>query len=178
MIAKLLKPTWFSESIYEINSEVLKENGIKTIFFDLDNTLIPYNEELPFESTKRFVSFLKDKGFNVYVISNNHLDRVEKFCKELDCKFSYMTYKPLKFKLKRFIKKENLNKNEIILVGDQLLTDILCSKLLKVKSILVTPASQGDLKVTKFNRFIDNKIRNKQVKKGYLNRFERSDYHE
>ena len=41
MIAKLLKPTWFSESIYEINSEVLKENGIKTIFFDLDNTLIP-----------------------------------------------------------------------------------------------------------------------------------------
>ena len=34
------------------DSEVLKENGIKTIFFDLDNTLIPYNEELPFESTK------------------------------------------------------------------------------------------------------------------------------
>lgn len=178
MFAKLLKPNWFCDSIYEINPDVLINNGIKTIFFDLDNTLIPYNEELPFEATKKFVNYLKNKGLNVYVISNNHLERVEKFSNELGCRFSYMSYKPLKFKLKKFIKRENLNKDEIVIVGDQLLTDILCSKRLKIKSILVTPACSGDLVQTKINRFFDNKIRRKQLKKGYLIKFERSAYNE
>ena len=50
--------------------------------------------------------------------------------------------------------------------------------VLKIKSILVTPACKGDLKKTKINRFFDNIIRKKQVKKGYLNKFERSDYYE
>ena len=106
------------------------------------------------------------------------MDRVAKFSNELGCKFSYMSYKPLKFKLNKFIKKENLKKDEIIIVGDQLLTDILCSKRLKIKSILVTPACSGDLVQTKINRFFDNIIRKKQMRKGYLNKFERSDYYE
>ena len=42
MIAKKLAPTWFCDSIYDINPDVLLKNNIKTIFFDLDNTLIPY----------------------------------------------------------------------------------------------------------------------------------------
>ena len=178
MLAKKLSPTWFCEEIYELNTEILKENGIKTIFFDLDNTLIPFYEALPYEKTKRFINYLKDIGFNIYVISNNHEDRVAKFCKDLNCKYSYMSYKPLPFKLNKFIKKENLNKNETIIVGDQIMTDIICSKFLKIKSILVTPACNDDLKETKINRFIDNKIRNKQKKKGYLNKFERSEYYE
>jgi len=171
MLTKFLKPTWFCDTIYDINPDTLIKNGINTIFFDLDNTLIPYNEELPFETTKKFINYLKNKGINIYVISNNHMDRVAKFSNELGCKFSYMSYKPLKFKLNKFIKKENLKKDEIIIVGDQLLTDILCSKRLKIKSILVTPACSGDLVQTKINRFFDNIIRKKQMRKGYLNKF-------
>jgi HAD superfamily phosphatase (TIGR01668 family) len=178
MIAKKLAPTWFCDSIYDINPDVLLKNNIKTIFFDLDNTLIPYYEELPYESTKKFVNYLKDKGLNIYVISNNDEDRVSIFSNDLGCKYSVMSFKPLTFKLRKFIKKENLNKKEIIIIGDQLLTDIICSKLLKIKSCLAKPACEGDLKKTKLNRFFDNIIRNKQIKKGYLNKFERSDYNE
>lgn len=178
MFAKFLKPTWFMDSLNELNTDVLISNNIKTIFFDLDNTLIPFYEELPYESTKEFINGLKNKGFNIYVISNNHYERVSKFSSEINCKFSYMSYKPLPFKLNKFIKKENLYKNEIIIIGDQLITDILCSKLLKIKSILMTPACNDDLKETKLNRFIDNIIRKKQVKKGYLNKFERSNNNE
>ncbi len=178
MLTKIFKPTWFSKNIYEINPDILIKEGIKIVFFDLDNTLIPFYEELPYESTKNFINYLKNKGLEVYVISNNHFDRVNIFSKELNVKFSYMSYKPLTFKLNKFIKNENLKKEEIIIVGDQLLTDILCSKLLKIKSILVTPACSDDLKKTKINRFFDNIIRKKLVKKDLLKQFERSDYHE
>lgn len=178
MIAKKLKPTWFCDEIYELNPDVLIEQGIKTIFFDLDNTLIPFYEALPYEKTKHFINYLKDKGLNIYVISNNHYDRVAIFSNDLGSKFSYMSYKPLPFKLNKFIKKEKLKKEEIVIVGDQLLTDIICSKWLKIKSVLVTPYCDDDLKKTKINRFFDNKIRRKQKEKGYLNKFERSDYYE
>lgn len=178
MIAKFLTPTWFINKLEELNPDTLIDNGIKVVFFDLDNTLIPYYEDLPYESTKKFIKYLQEKGLKVYVISNNHKERVQKFSDELGCKFSYLSYKPLTFRLKKFIKNENLNKEEIILVGDQLLTDVLCTKLLKIKSCLSTPACKGDLIKTKLNRFFDNIIRKKQVKKGYLKEFERSDYHE
>ena len=178
MISKKLSPTWFCESIYDINPDELIKNQITTIFFDLDNTLVPFYEELPYEKTKNFINYLKNKGFNIYVISNNNEDRVKKFSDELGTKYSFLSYKPLTFKLNKFIKSQNLNKNEIIIVGDQILTDIICSKGLKIKSILVTPACEGDLKKTKVNRFFDNIIRKKQLKKGYLKKFERSEYYE
>ena len=146
-------------------------------FEDIEETGTTFEENATLKA-ETIHKYLKNKGLNIYVISNNHEDRVAKFSNDLGCKYSYMSYKPLTFKLNKFIKKEQLNKNEIIIVGDQLLTDIICSKGLKIKSILVTPACKGDLKKTKINRFFDNIIRRKQVKKGYLNKFERSDYYE
>ena len=46
------------EHVFGENGEMTKnvtclEDGIKTIFFDLDNTLIPFYEALPYEKTKR-----------------------------------------------------------------------------------------------------------------------------
>ena len=178
MLAKKLSPNWFCEELYELNPDVLIANGVKTIFFDLDNTLIPFYEELPYQETKNFINYLKNKGLNIYVISNNHENRVAKFSNDLGAKYSYMSYKPLPFKLNKFIKNENLKKDEIVIVGDQILTDIICSKLVKIKSVLVTPACNDDLKKTKINRFFDNIIRKKQKAKGYLSKFERSDYYE
>ena len=57
------------------------------------------------KAEEKIVGELKDKGLNVYVISNNHEDRVSKFSNDLGCKYSYMSFKPLTFKLNKFIKK-------------------------------------------------------------------------
>ena len=45
-------PDLYKKSIYDINYKKLKQSGIKCLLFDLDNTLIPYNEKLPTKKIK------------------------------------------------------------------------------------------------------------------------------
>ena len=41
------KPDMYKKDIYEINYEKLQDLGIKYLFFDLDNTIITYKENMP-----------------------------------------------------------------------------------------------------------------------------------
>ena len=45
-------PDVYQKSIYTINYEKLKENGIKCLLFDLDNTCVPYVDKLPSKKLK------------------------------------------------------------------------------------------------------------------------------
>ena len=51
------------------------------------------------------------------------------------------------------------------MVGDQLLTDVICSKNTKIRVILTEPLVNKDLPVTKVNRFFDKIIRRMMKKK-------------
>lgn len=164
----IFNPTWYYKSILDIPFEKLQKQGISTILFDLDNTLVPYYCEVPNEAATIIVNKLKQLNMTVYVISNNNIDRVDKFCKSLEIEYLYKSKKPFKKRCKKFLAKHNQEKSKIVLVGDQLLTDIVMANKLKIKSILVEPASEKDLLITRLNRKIDKKIRKKLFKKNLL----------
>jgi HAD superfamily phosphatase (TIGR01668 family) len=164
-----LLPTFYSENIYDISIDILNQLNIDTLFFDLDNTLDPFYNTVPSEKTLEFINNFTNNGFNVFIISNNHLSRVLKYAKDFNkVKVLSLTYKPLKFKILHLISQNKLNCAKILLIGDQLLTDILVANRLKIKSMLVEPYVSTDLKKTKFNRLIDKRIRAKFKKKGLL----------
>ena len=70
-------PTWYCNSIYDLDLSVLKENNVKYILTDLDNTLAPYNIATPNYETIALISKLKSDGFNVIIVSNNTGKRVK-----------------------------------------------------------------------------------------------------
>ena len=45
-------PDAYQKSIYTINYDKLKENGIKCLLFDLDNTCVPYIDRTPTKKLK------------------------------------------------------------------------------------------------------------------------------
>lgn len=45
-------PDVYQKSIYTINYDKLKENGIKCLLFDLDNTCVPYVDKKPTKKLK------------------------------------------------------------------------------------------------------------------------------
>ena len=49
-------------------------------------------------------------------------------------------------------------KDEIVMIGDQLLTDILGAGTFGIKTILVKPLKLSDAKKTRVNRFFENLI--------------------
>ena len=63
----------------------------------------------------------------------------------------------------------------MVMIGDQVVTDVLAGKRFHIKTILVDPLGKADLKITGLNRFIENIILKRYSKKGV---FERGKYYE
>ena len=153
----LFKPKIYVKDIMHVNYNQLYKDGIRTIIFDLDNTIILVNEKYPTKETITFINKLSSR-FKIIIASNNNQKRVSNACKDILCDYIYHACKPSK-KIDKYFYKNNLKKEEMCLIGDQLVTDIYCGNRLGIKTILVDPMSTKDLKVTYFNRIIEKIIK-------------------
>ncbi len=147
-------PTYLAKTVYDIDFNKLYASGKKVILFDLDNTLASYAEVLPTEKQLELNDKLRLIGFKIYIASNNKLYRTKTYTEKFIVDdYLVLARKPFTRKIKAFLKKNNINKEEMIMVGDQLLTDIACANKLKVDSVLVHSISRKTEKwYTKINR--------------------------
>lgn len=159
-------PDAYQKSIYTIDYNKLKENGIKCLLFDLDNTCVPYVDKVPSKKLKNLFDKLKEQDFKVIIFSNSPKTRLEPFKTQLKVDCCAKAGKPRK---KSFIKVINLYKydlSEVVIIGDQLVTDIYGGNKVGITTILVNPMSDIDMPFTKVNRYIEKKQINKMTKKG------------
>lgn len=181
MIKKLI-PDYVFKSIYDIDFNKLYNDGIRLILSDLDNTLISYKQKEPYEDLFKWKKNLEDMGFEFIIVSNSRKERVTNFANKFNVKCNKFSTKPLKRGIKRAIKKlasKKYNNDEIILIGDQLMTDILGAKRSKIKAGLVYPVDiKTEPKTTRFNRkmeqFFLNRIKKKKsdIYNMYLKEFD------
>ncbi len=61
-----------------------------------------------------------------------------------------------------------LKKEEIVVIGDQLLTDVLGGNFAGFHTILVVQIVETDGKITRFNRMIERRILNWMRRKGMI----------
>lgn len=165
-------PDAYYENIHKIDYLKLKKIGIKNIFFDIDNTIVPYKE---LKIDKKTIKLFKDltKDFNVFLFSNSGRKRVLNISKELGIDAYYFSMKPLKRNYKKIM---NLfKKDECIFIGDQFLTDVYGAKRNKLKVIFVNKLKDNEPLTTKFWRFIE-KFYLKKYKK--LKVFEINNYYD
>lgn len=168
------KPDIYQKSIFDINYDKLYKSGIRYLIFDLDNTLALLEEKECPENVKVLINKLKKK-FKVVMISNNISSRIKSYRDELEIDTVSLALKPLTrglIKIKRLYK---CDKKEMIMIGDQLVTDVLSGKLFGISTCLVEPLSDKDLKITGFNRKVESIILNTYTKK---NLFERGKFYE
>ncbi len=164
---KKFTPHMYQKDIYNIDYDRLKEENIKCILFDLDNTISPAREIVLDKNIKKMIDKLK-KDFIIVLFSNNKKRRVNEFASFYNTEFLHMSVKPLPFSYKKILKKYNLTKKEVIAVGDQLITDIFGGNLFGIKTILVDPVSKEDEKITFINRKLEEIIFNNFKKKNIL----------
>ena len=155
-------PDAYYENIYEIDYDNLKKKGYKNIFFDVDNTLIPYTEDSIRKENKELFDRLK-KDFNLVIVSNSMSNRILRIVNELEVKGYYSSMKPLKKTYKKILKE--YKKEECIFIGDQFMTDVLGAKRMEFKIILVDRINNVEPLVTKFWRFFEKRLLNKYKRK-------------
>ena len=167
-------PKIYKKSILDIDYNKLKDIGIKCILFDLDNTLLEvYKESLKKEYCYLIKKLKKD--FKIIVISNNSSSkRVSQVAKKLDVEYVKFAMKPLSRGFRKVKKKYNLKKEEMALIGDQLMTDIMGGNKYGIYTVLVDPLAKKELKVTGINRFFERRALKKLAKN---NLFKRGEYY-
>lgn len=154
----IFKPTWTLKRIYNLSVTQCQQNNIKAILTDLDNTLIAWNNPNGTQELHEWLDEMQTAGIKVIVVSNNNHERVKKALDNFNLDFISSAHKPLENKITQKIKSLKLTNSEVVIVGDQLLTDILAGHLAHVKSILVKPLITSDKWMTKINRFFEKII--------------------
>jgi hypothetical protein len=165
---KKFLPDRHVKSILDIKPEELKKHHIKGIITDLDNTLVAWYEPEATPALKTWFQEMKAAGIKVTVVSNNSENRVKAFCAPLDVPFISKARKPLTKSFRRAIEKMGLKKDEVVVIGDQLMTDVWGARRLGVYTILVVPVAMTDGFMTRLNRKIERQILNHLRKKGLI----------
>ena len=158
-------PKSYLKNVLEVDESFLKENNIKAILLDIDNTILN-TDNIMIEGLEDWINKLKKIGIKFCILSNtNRKKKAEKISKILDIPYIFFAMKPFKRgfnKAKKIVGEENEN---IAVIGDQILTDVLGANRSKMYSILVEPLQKKDILITRINRLIERKILKKYLEK-------------
>lgn len=155
---KRLYPNEMLDSVYELPIETLKSAGIKGVIFDIDNTLVPYDVAEPTNEVMQLIRLLETEGFKVVLLSNNTEDRVIRFNEKLKVFAVHKAQKPLRKNFKRALELLQCKKEEVIIVGDQLFTDVYGGNRMGMQTFLVKPISDKDEWQVKLKRHFEKII--------------------
>jgi len=161
-VRELLVPDQRLKNIFEIDADYLKSIGIKGIITDMDNTLVPWSDRTVYPKLAQWFAALKDKGFKIYIVSNNSRDRGAMLARELDLPAIWYAVKPRRKAFRKAISEMQLAPEEVAVVGDQILTDVLGGNRLGLHTILVAPISEKEFFWTKLTRQIERIVVGKQ----------------
>ena len=165
---KNIIPDEYVSSIYDIDYSKLYSQGKRLILTDLDNTLVSYKEPLPNTKIADWVRKVNEIGYEVIVVSNNNHERVRIFCEKLNLKYVAKAHKPLLngFRKAHRLANRRYEINEVLQIGDQLLTDIYGSKRRGYYTVLVKAIDHKTEKwTTRFNRKNEVKMLKKVKRK-------------
>ncbi|MBD3109968.1 YqeG family HAD IIIA-type phosphatase [Bacillus sp. AGMB 02131] len=165
---KLFLPAEHVTDIFKITPQALLEKGIKGIITDLDNTLVEWDRPSATPQLKKWFEQMKANGITITVVSNNNENRVKSFCEPLNLPFIFRARKPMGKAFRRALKQMHLKEDEVVVIGDQLLTDVFGGNRSNLHTILVVPVAQSDGFFTKFNRMVERRLMAFFRRKGML----------
>lgn len=165
---KINIPTYHAKSVFDIDPCFYKKHGYKIVLIDLDNTLDSYKTKYPSERAISLKERLEKEGIKLIIVSNNTGKRVSTYASALGVEYIPSIGKPFKWKLLKAVEKFRVRKEEIIMIGDQTVTDIAAANRAKIDNILTDKIVKEDQPTTHFNRMFDIPIRKKLIKKGLL----------
>lgn len=162
---KKLLPDITVKNVHILDEKFYKKHNIKAVIFDIDNTLVAHTEPTPPDDVLEYFALLNEWGIKYSIVSNNTVERVESFCKDLGVPYYGKALKPRKKYLKKVIEQMKVSKKETALIGDQLFTDMWGANRMKLLSVLVTAVGEDETSFVSFKRKFERKILKKNEHK-------------
>lgn len=139
VLSQIIKPDITLSQVTELTEEKIEqiksEYGIEGIILDVDETLRRDLKPIP-EASKNWIKCVQ-KQLKVIVVSNGLDLKVQEYLKTQEIKYIGRAYKPYRGGFEKACKKMNLAPEKVLVVGDNLLADILGGKRRNMKTALV-----------------------------------------
>ena len=165
-------PEYYFQTFDEASSDFLKSKGICGIILDVDNTLEPYENAKPGESVLVWFNSLRAAGISFAIVSNNNGERIKLFAEGLNIPIYYKAKKPFAKNVLNAMHDMGTTKDNSLLMGDQVFTDVWAAHNAGISAILVPPIKDKKDIFTKFKRLLEKPILNKYYKKLRKNKAE------
>ena len=161
----LIYPKFYCKKVTDITIQYLKENNIKALILDVDNTLLDFDLNI-LEGLEDWYKIVKSNNIKCIILSNsNKINKVKMIANKLQISYITFATKPLKRGFKKAQKELNIPNENIAVIGDQIFTDVIGANRCKMHSILVEPIAKKDIWMTRIKRPIEELILKKYLKK-------------
>ena len=158
-IGALISPNEWKDTVRDIDYDSLIEHGFKVFIFDFDNTLAPWGSYQILPENEELLRDLSKKA-RVLIASNARRREVK-----TDFEVIWRSYKPLGCKVRRRLREMKVDFRRVVVIGDQLFTDVFFGSLLGAYTIKVKPIQEEEAFITKCNRCLEKIFSRTIVKK-------------
>lgn len=154
-------PDTYEKSVYDINYLKLYENGIKCAVFDLDCTILPFDDTKVPDKLVVLFDYIKSVGIMPGIYSSGPFKRVAPVGDALCVNFVSNAGKPFKgnFKLiKDCLFNGEAEPSSTMMVGDSFYLDMIFAKRLGLYKVMVDAIKGGDKMKTLANDFVQTSV--------------------
>ncbi|ACL69344.1 YqeG family HAD IIIA-type phosphatase [Halothermothrix orenii] len=150
-----IQPDFYYKSIFDVELEKLKIEGIEGIICDIDNTIVPWSKREIVKEVVNWFDEIESYGFKICLVSNGTGSRVTYFSEKLGVPAVGRAVKPAKRAFYRAMDKLGMDPEQIAVIGDQLFTDVFGGNRMGFTTVLVNPMSDRELFTTRLLRKLE-----------------------
>ena len=154
-------PDTYEKSVYDINYYKLYNSGIRCAVFDVDCTILPFDDiNIPDRLVQLF-DCIKEIGIKPGLCSSGPEERVNPVGEALDVQYISDAKKPFAgdFTLvKNNLFDENCDPDQVMMVGDSFYLDMLFADRLGLYKVMVDPIKGGHKLKTLANSVVQNSL--------------------
>lgn len=123
----------------------LQGENIKVLLLDMDNTMTRWREPVATPELREWVRVLCDNNVGLFIVSNSRYSKnVGKLAGELGLPYLSKARKPGPWGFRAALRTLGASREEALVVGDQLFTDILGGNLSHIRTCLVCPIADKE----------------------------------
>lgn len=161
------EPTAMVENVWSISPPRLRQQGIRALLLDLDNTLVDWNQEELRPEVLAWARQCREAGLSLCICTNaRRKPRVRRIAGKIGACWLSAAGKPLPRAWRRALWLLRCRPQEAAVIGDQIFTDIWGANRLGLMTILVRPLCDRDFFATKLPRLLEKRLFGRWQTKG------------
>jgi HAD superfamily phosphatase (TIGR01668 family) len=154
-----LNPDFYFFTVTDFDSAWLRANGIKGLLLDMDNTVAPWRDPVISLSVLSWARELAVGGVKICIVSNSRCpDKVARAAAKLEIPYLCRARKPGQGGFNAGRAMLGLEREEVLVVGDQLFTDVFGGNRGRMRTCLVCPISRAEFIGTRLLRLLERAV--------------------